>query len=73
MWAVITFAIGVALGFVGAYAHMIWRRRKPILEAIQKETALETARQTLRSILEVPKIEHAHKLARRTLGEIESQ
>jgi hypothetical protein len=69
----LTFACGVALGFLGAYAHMIWRRRKPILELLKKADALESARQTLRNILRVPKIEHAHKLASRTLNEIESQ
>ncbi len=71
MWTVITFACGLALGFLGAYARMIWKQRKPIFEAIRKNDSLDTARQTLLNITRVPKIEHAHKLAQRTLDEID--
>ncbi len=70
MWTIIIFACGLGLGYVGAYVHMIWRQRKPIAEALQKQDHLGVARQTLLNITRVPKIEHAHKLAQRTLDEI---
>ncbi len=65
------FGIGAVFGFVAAYGHMLWRRRGPISAAIKADYALDLARQTLRNILRVPKVEHAHKLARKTLVEID--
>lgn len=70
MWTIVIFACGLGLGYVGAYAHMIWRRREALATVIREGSdgdKLKAALQTLRNILQVPKITHAQKLARREL------
>lgn len=71
MWTLIALVCGLGLGFVGTYAHIAWRRRKAISEAIRAADALDKTLQTLRNITQLQKIGHAHKLARRTLNEID--